>query len=275
MFDKKINLLKNDLTKLEIVIADYLLSTPFDKSLTSYKLAQILNMGQATVIRFSKTLGYSSFTELLIDLGKYASEPSVSEIDVHESMSETNEKIMNQYHDVINLTHQINDILLLEKAINHLYVAKTIIIYGKGSSFLMAEYFANQLMKIGLNAFISNDYDITLTKINQSGPIDLCFIISDQGKSLELLRLAKLTITNKIPLITLTKANTNKLQSFSNINLKTINYDENSRLKSMSMRFSQLCVLDMLYLNLIKKDYQRFQGNIDSAHIAVQTVNQK
>lgn len=108
-----------------------------------------------------------------------------------------------------------------------------------------------------------------MSQLNDS---HLCFIISDQGKSNELIKLAKATKARNIPLITLTRANHNRLQSMATIPLKTINYDSTSRLKSMSMRCSQLCVLDMLYLNLIKKDYQHFTNNIDSTNLLFESL---
>lgn len=265
MFQKQLSIIKNDLSKKDLIIAEYLtsLGNEFNKP-TSYELAKILSIGQATIIRFSKKLGYDSYRELIMDLSTNQTSRN-TDIKLNESTETTNQKIVDQYHEIITLTNAINDSKSISEAYQALYLANNIIIFGRGSSFLIAEYFANQLIKIGLNVFISSDYDIISTRITRTTSKDVCLLISDKGKSSDMHNLAKLIKEQDCKLITLTKASRNKLQDLADIALKTVNYDPDSRLRAMVMRSSQLLVLDMLYLNIFKLDYDRFQSNIDRA----------
>lgn len=164
MFNQKIKLLKKDFTKSEDKIASYLSTLASYDELTSYSLAKSLNVGQATIIRFSKKLGYNSFSDLVLDIKTSIKSNDNQEIKINESIEATNTKIANQYINVVNLSYELNETSTLQQAIDQLYQANSIVLYGRGSSFLIAEYFANQLTKIGLNVFISNDYDLTCSK---------------------------------------------------------------------------------------------------------------
>ena len=66
MFQVKLKSVYNDLTKSEKKIANFIMKN-FEKTktMTSYDISKKVNVGQATVIRFSKKLGYSSFNELI------------------------------------------------------------------------------------------------------------------------------------------------------------------------------------------------------------------
>ena len=68
MFSTKVNSLYTKLTMTEKKIADYLIINGGDvDGVTSYELAERLGIGQATVVRFSKKLGYRMFGEMIDD----------------------------------------------------------------------------------------------------------------------------------------------------------------------------------------------------------------
>ena len=69
MYQEKLKQVQNELTQTEKIIADFFQNHSLEaRSFTSYQLADRLNIGQSTIIRFSKKLGYRSFRELLEDL---------------------------------------------------------------------------------------------------------------------------------------------------------------------------------------------------------------
>lgn len=69
MYQEKLKQVRNELTQTEKIIADFFQNHSLEaRSFTSYQLADRLNIGQSTIIRFSKKLGYRRFWELLEDL---------------------------------------------------------------------------------------------------------------------------------------------------------------------------------------------------------------
>lgn len=91
MYQEKLKQVRNELTQTEKIIADFFQNHSLEaRSFTSYQLADRLNIGQSTIIRFSKKLGYRSFRELLEDLSTSLTEEKVKEeIVVNEGTSST------------------------------------------------------------------------------------------------------------------------------------------------------------------------------------------
>ena len=75
MFQVKLKSTYDSLTKSEKKIANFIMKN-FEKAknMTSYEISNKVNVGQATVIRFSKKLGYVSFNELINSINKLEQE---------------------------------------------------------------------------------------------------------------------------------------------------------------------------------------------------------
>ena len=55
----------------------------------------------------------------------------------------------------------------------------------------------------------------------------------------------------------------NSLYEYSDLVLKTVNYLSETRLEAMTMRCSQLCIIDMILLNLYKTDFSHYSKIIE------------
>ena len=142
MFKAKLKAAYQDLTQSEKLVADYILEHIDDiKTITSHQLAINTNIGQSTIIRFSQKLGYGSFRELLADLSAIPRQDIYrEEIQIHESMNDTNRKIIAQYQDIVEITFQNNKAEIIQQACDMLTRAKKVITFGIGSSSLFCEY---------------------------------------------------------------------------------------------------------------------------------------
>ena len=95
MFQVKLKSVYNDLTKSEKKIANFIMKN-FErtKTMTSYDISKKVNVGQATVIRFSKKLGYSSFNELINSINKLDQEDILEKnISLGDDIATTNTKM--------------------------------------------------------------------------------------------------------------------------------------------------------------------------------------
>lgn len=157
MYQEKLKQVRNELTQTEKIIADFFQNHSLEaRSFTSYQLADRLNIGQSTIIRFSKKLGYRSFRELLEDLSTSLTEEKVKEeIVVNEGTSSTNQKIIQQYQKMAQLTLEFNPPQVIDQTVSALRKARKIIVFGFGNSNLFAEYISNQWLKMGLDSFCS------------------------------------------------------------------------------------------------------------------------
>ena len=267
MIHSKLKSVYDTLTASEKLVADYIMKNRNDlKTITSYQLAKSLNVGQSTVIRFSQKLGYKSFRELLSDIAiESENKLSREDIDVNESTLATNEKIAAQYIDITNLTMQANKPEVIDEVVKCLRAANKIVSFGVGNSNLFAEYFANQLITMGIDVFTSNNAHIVLSELIRMKKGDLLFLFSESGQSKDIVRAAKTAKAYHVKVITLTKNAKNPLHSYSDIHLKTVNYENDTRLNVTTIRCSQLCLIDMLTLNLLKTDFKFYKSNIDES----------
>lgn len=232
---------------------------------SSYAFAEELKVGQTTVIRFSKKLGYKSFRELQLDLSSSAEKLEIEEISIDESISKTNFKVMKQYQDVVDSTFVLNTERALQSAVNHIKDANRILIFGIENSNLFAEYFSNQLRNIGFFTFHSSNPHAAYTMIAKMNEHDLVILLSDSGETQEILKAARLSKKRAVPIISITRMAKNKLQDYSDVVLKTVNRTSDSRLEAMSIRCSQLYLIDAIYLNLFKTDYEAYKDMIDES----------
>lgn len=273
MYNARLRAVSDKLTKAEKKIADYLEdSSKEGRIMTSYELAEQLNIGQSTIIRFSKKLGYHSFRELQVDLvHSPASAASIEDIAVNESTKATNFKITKQYQEIIDLTYAQNNDAVIEETIRRIKEARRILIHGIGNSNLFAKYFATQLTTIGVVASSSSNNHAIYSTIACYTPKDLVILISESGETPEILQAAKIAQAYHVPVISMTRAVKNKLYDYSDIILRTVNRMSQTRLETMTMRCSQLCLIDMIYLNLFKTDYEHYLDVLDNSRIICST----
>lgn len=269
MFLSKLNTVRTALTPAEIQIADYVRTHIREiKTITSQELAEILGIGQSTIIRFSKKLGYASFREFLADVAAEQSQEMIeAEIDIDEDNAATIKKIVLQSRDIVEITAQCNDASRLGKAAELLKRADYNILFGIGSSNLFAEYLANQLTKMGINCHTSNSSHTVYSLIDNATANAVVFLFSESGETKEVLKAAKLAKEKGLTVIAMTRRIHNSLYEYADIILKTVSFDTKTRLNVTTMRCSQLFLIDALYLLIMKSDFAHYDPIIDRSEM--------
>ena len=276
MFQIKLQAVRNKLTKSEIKIADYIIENIGElKKMNSYELARKLGIGQATSVRFAKKLGYKTFKDLTNEITEMNYESIYeNEINIKEDLEITNIKIVNQYKKIIDFTHDINtsdDFITIIRLIS---CANSIIIFGIGNSSIAASDFYKKLKMIGFNIFYSSDVHLTFSVISKLTEDDLLILISDSGETSEVIKAADLAKENNILTVAVTNFSKNKLNSISDFVLKSINFDLDMdvRIDSTASRISQLMILDTLFINILKKNFEKYKKMIQGNNRAVKLL---
>lgn len=268
MFISKLNTVKNELTPAEKIVAEYMLAN-LDKIklITSLQLAEQTKIAQSTIIRFSKKLGYHSFRELLADLSNESNKKVEEEILVQEDTSTTLFKIAQQYHDITDITLQMNKASTLEDCVRQITDSSSILLFGVGSSNLYCEYLANQLIKMGIACLTSNSAHTIYSLIDNSPQHSTLFLISESGETTEIVKAAELAKEKGIVVIAMTRSGRNSLHQYADILLKTVSFQTKTRLNVTTMRCSQLYLIDVLYLLILKSDFKKYNHAIERSEI--------
>ena len=265
MLITKINSMIDTLTPTEKKIADFLVENQGAvRTMTSYDLSKKLEIGQSNIIRFSQKLGYKGFRELQLDIN-VNTEEEYKEINEDDSTEITNNKIVQQYINIAKATNSLNTADTVNACIKKIISSKRIIVYGVGNSNLFAEYLSNHLLKMQLNSFSSSNAHIVFTTASGFSTNDLIILISETGETREIVKLAKIAKIRETPIIAITRLAKNKLLKLADLALYTCNDLSNSRLNATTIRCSQLCVIDMLTLNILKSDFKKYREYISES----------
>ena len=256
----KLNAMKNQLTSIEKKIAEYILEDPERiKNLTTYEIAKNCDTSQASIVRFSKKLGFSGFPDFKLslsqDIGNRKAESHVN--IMHEELNSTDsfeiigKKVATENTRAVNNTYEITDFNELEKAVQAINSARKIMLAGVGFSGIVARDLYFKLMELGKVASFENDSHMQLSYLSTMNENDILFVISHSGKTLELFNLTKVAKNKGIKIITLTSVANNPIRELGDIRLSTVEMKSDFRATALSPRISQLTVIDMIYIKLM------------------------
>ncbi|MGB7594502.1 MAG: MurR/RpiR family transcriptional regulator [Erysipelotrichaceae bacterium] len=259
MIKSKIKSMMQYLSKSEMMIADFIMDLHADpRTLTSSMLAEQLNVAQSTVIRFTQKLGYPSFREFLVDLNSDYSRdvPFEEEVVADENTEDTNLRMLAQYYDVLNITHRYNPAAEFDKSVALIRKARKIVLFGVGNSSIFCEYLGNQLNKLGFLATSYRDTHTFLVAASMLDKSDLLILVSESGETKEILDAVTMAKHNQVPILAITGKAKSTLQQAADAVLTTIVFETDTRLNLLTVRVSQLMVIDLLYINLFKSDFK-------------------
>src|SRR5690554_1898976 len=260
-----LNMLKNKeaLSMAERIVLDYLIENKTQiKDFSVEKIAEAAYTSPASVVRMCKKLGYKGFKDFKIDFIL-----ANSKVEIPET---------SEYTDVILIKDQNsgrkaieNNIRALEETIN-LYDEKTytkaaqlimsarkILIFGKGSSYLVCKDLEMKLRRINKFAIAQDESHDQLVDASFLNNKDVIIFISNSGKTKEIVSSALLAKENKATVISITKLGSSMLADLSDIVLYTASLEGEFRSAAMTSRISQFSMVDALFSHCAYVDIER------------------
>ena len=260
-----IDSLYDSLTKTEKKIAKTILSNP--QLLNQASLSAIavdLDVGEATFIRFCRTLGFKGFTDFKMDLAIELATQDKSEttlldtdVTVEDSAQNIALKLQAVINNVITETMNLLDFKELEKVVKAFRQAKRIFLFGVGSSGITAEDAKNKFMRIGLqmDAATNNHFMYMQASLMQKG--DVVMGISHSGYSQETTH--ALGIAHKAGATTIALTH-NLLSPITRVaDLVLINGHRQGQMQgdSIGTKIAQLFVLDLIYALIVQAEEEK------------------
>ena len=270
-YTNKLKMVFDGLTFSEEKLSNYIQEHREEiRNLTSQELADAVGVGQSTVIRFSQKLGYGNYKKMIADISMDNPDAYVDlEIDDQESTVETMEKLREQYNLILDMTFDMNKSDDVDLAVDFLYNARKIIAGFSVRNNCFADYFAHRLSYIGLDAYHHGHTTMIYSALNQCNDQDVIIVLSESGETRDMVNFAKLAKKRGMKVISITKVSENTIKALSDINFKLVEYGNRTFLRTNLIRSSLLAVFDMIYLNLLKKDFERFE--MHSTMMKIQT----
>ena len=167
----------NKLTKTEKKIADYILERPEDVIHYSIsEFAKIVDVGEATVHRLVKKLGYEGFQKFKIELAK-----EVSQMEITSAEEDPLNELVAELDYMVKSIKSLVKKEELCKAVDFIVNANKLVFFGVGLSGVTAHYGSVKFSMLNIPSFYYNDPHLQVIVGVNLTPKDVVIAISHTG----------------------------------------------------------------------------------------------
>lgn len=263
----------------EALIANCVLSDPVGVSqMNISQLADFSTTSVASVVRFSKAIGYKGYPEFRMALVSEVSRlglnvSSASELDsgitTDDSIEEIIRKIALADSRAIQTTAERLDVKSFKDVVDTWNKASNIGIFGLASSGYVAMDLQLKLNRQGKNAVAWRDAHTALTSVSLLGPGDCLVAISHSGTTLDVVEVIEEFKSHGVTIILITNAIRSTATALADFVLHTSARETTFRSGATSSRIAQLTVVDCLCVALAQRNWSGTKSALDQSRSAV------
>lgn len=254
-------------TASEQFLANYILAETENVLKESiYELAKNTNTSTTSVIRLCKKLGFTGYKHFKIELARDYEQYLKSDHNInvnipfkaHDSDIIISSKIAALSIETIRNTQSLLSEANLKKATKLLLTAKNIYGIGVSDPFIRLEDFRLKLLRINrylkLIDLQAEQYHLT----KNSSSRDIAIIVSNSGKTAEIVNDARLFYLNKTPIIAISKDKNSPLAKYSTVFFQLPNEDVGEfQVSNFSSQLAIEYLLNVLYSCIFNADFEQ------------------
>ncbi len=243
----------NGLTKKERYVADYILKEKTNiKNINISILAEETGVSVGTITKVGKKLGYGNFVEMKLAIAKL----DTLEKDEYDGKFK---QIYEFYKETIDRSNQIINQKMLEQVVQKINTARTIHIYGIGSSGLTAMELQYRLARMGYKVRVDNEYHQMIMNSSVLSDQDLVIAISISGETKEIVEAIKVAKSRHCYTISFTGTEDSSVAKVSDFSVPVVNTKFVKEERFINTQFSVLYVVDILFM-LLLEDEERYEN---------------
>lgn len=235
-------------------VADFVLSYPEQvMQMSISEAARDIGVGESTVIRFCRALGYKGYQEFKLRLAQDLVEPVEF---IHENISfadktaELAQKVFQTNVKAVEDTMKALDPEMVEVAAKALAAARKIDIYGVGYSSFSALDAKFKFVRLGLMADAYGDAHLQAMAAASLGQGDVAIGISHSGSTKDVVDALTAARKSGANTISITNFNPSPITRVSDVVLLTASPESPLGGEVLTSRIAQLCVIDVLSVAL-------------------------
>lgn len=265
----KIKASYNSFSKTEKKVADYILNYQ-DKviymSITD--LADASGVGESSVFRFCKSIDLKGYQELKIKLAHRVElnnkTPQLSnEISIQDSTEELARKLLISNQEALKETYNLLKEEDIAKTTELFKNANRIYFFGVGSSLITAMEARSKFMRITNKTECSMDSHLQAMSASLMTEQDIGVFISYSGSTKDTIASAEAAHERGAKIIAITRFMKSPLSNYADITLLTGANEGPLQGGSLSVKLSQLFLLDLLYSEYFKITHEASAQNKD------------
>lgn len=240
------------LSRSEKTVASWLLDNPGEiRSLSMAEIAAICSVSDTTVLRMCRTIGFNGFTDLKISVLQDIAKPTQL---VHKDVNQGDDSLtvtkkvfaanVQSLYDTLDMINAEE----MDRALQTIEKAESILIVGMGSSSLLAQHGYQQLRRLRINCTAPNDGHMQIIEAAMQTDKDLTIGISFSGASQDVITTVKTAKEKGAATIAITGNGKSPLAEVVDQVLLSVSHE--TRTDTITGRIAQMAILDAIYVNL-------------------------
>ncbi|QQQ63389.1 MurR/RpiR family transcriptional regulator [Paenarthrobacter ureafaciens] len=264
------------------LVAEAVLKSPERaQTMTITELALAAGVGESTVSRFVRELGVDGYKSLLLGLAeatfisKAATQEQSSAADVvyegvnrGDSPEDIVGKVERSSIQSLRRTGQRQDIDAIQRAVDMIDAANTLVFCCMGSSSIAAEEAVMRFTRAGKKCMLYRDTTIQVMLATILAPGDLLIGISDSGQSTPIIEALHLAQQRGAATLAITGSEGSPLLEHADTALFTATVPSGGELygESVTSKWGQLLVIDILYAAYATRHYDATVKNLKETY---------
>ncbi|MEU8568999.1 MurR/RpiR family transcriptional regulator [Streptomyces pathocidini] len=253
--------------------------------MTILDLADACGVSTGSITRFCRTLGLSGYAALRLALaadrgGAGGTGIATWRANMGADISEKDDIQQVAAHLSAAVRHGIErtfatlDLAAVDRTAAALAAARRVEVYGVGGSAGMASEFQQRVYRIGVPAWAWTDAHMALTGAALLGPGDVVVTVSHSGRTREVVDLLTEAVSRGATTVAVTNAADSPLAARADLVLATDVRADGLSHETILARHAQMAVLDLLYVAVAQRTYEKTTVAMAATSEAVQPYKQ-
>lgn len=266
-------------------IAQFILENPEDVlNLSSQQFAEILDVSQSAIVKFSQKVGVKGYPALKLALSEIIGRQQLNESAPHtalhnriapdDNLMVVAQKLAIEKNNSITETTKRIDFKAFEKIVEMVDQAQRVQIVGIGGSGLTAKDLSYKLQKIGITTLVESDHHVQIAAALTLNSADVQIVISFTGKRKDMLTAANIANKQGARIIAITHDRESPLAQIADYVLESVAEENEWRSSSISSRTAQNTITDLLFMALLQRRETKAKSLVMNARIVINKLDE-
>jgi len=223
-------------------------------------LAEKADVGETTVLRFCRKIGFRGYQEFKLALAQELVNPVKNlhgEVGEDDSLGIIAQKVTATNRQAIEDTNALFDMELLERCVELLHTAGTIHFYGVGTSAVTAQDAKYTCLRIGLRVDAFTESHLQAMAAATLGPGDVAVGLSVSGSTKDTIDSLKVAKEAGATVVCITHYRRSPITNVADITLLTAAQEGPLQGGSLAAKMAQLHVLDVICTALTMRNKEK------------------
>ncbi|ATG14859.1 TPA: MurR/RpiR family transcriptional regulator [Providencia alcalifaciens] len=230
-------------------------------AMNAAELAQAAGVSSASVIRFARQMGYRGYPEFKVDYlsdeKQHKAESLYGNLSRNDDTAQIIAKSGQLFISAIEKSLELLEPAAVDAVAQKLVEAKRIVLFGIGSSAIVANDIFHKFIRVNKSALFSPDLHVQLSYSANLGDGDLAIAVTARGNTPEVNRMLKSAHDNGCTTIALTRFGQDDAARLADLILPYYYDEQHSQLGVITPQVLQMVIFDTLffkYLTLANED---------------------